>query len=125
MTAWPRNFETVEQWQKKQMSMNNIFASIPERIQEELFEDLLKTDHIRIERILSRGQTSPAKGWYDQAENEWVMVLEGSGVIQFKDGREITLNKGDFCHIPAHERHRVAWTDPGRVTVWLAVFFNG
>ena len=106
------------------MSVNNIFASIPERIREELFEDLLKKEHIRIERILSQGQTSPAEGRYDQAEHEWVMVIEGSGVLQFEDGREITLNKGDFHHIPAHDRHRVAWTDPDRVTVWLAVFYN-
>lgn len=107
------------------MSVNNIFASIPERIQEEMIEDLLKTGRIRIERILSQGQTSPAEGWYDQTEHEWVMVLEGSGVLLFEDGRKITLNKGDFYHIPAHERHRVTWTDPDRITVWLAVFFNG
>jgi cupin 2 domain-containing protein len=106
------------------MNLNNIFTSIPENIQEEMFEDLLKTDQIRIERILSKGQSSPAEGWYDQAEHEWVMVLEGSGVLLFEDGRKITLNKGDFYHIPAHVRHRVAWTDPDRVTVWLAVFYN-
>lgn len=107
------------------MSVTNIFSSIPEPIQEEIFEDLLKTDHVRIERILSQGQSSPAKGWYDQAEHEWVMVLEGSGVLLFEDGREITLNKGDFYNIPAHVRHRVAWTDPDRITVWLAVFYSG
>jgi cupin 2 domain-containing protein len=106
------------------MNLNNIFTSIPENIQEEMFEDLLKTDQIRIERILSKGQSSPAEGWYDQAEHEWVMVLEGSGVLLFEDGRKITLNKGDFYHIPAHVRHRVAWTDPDRVTVWLAVFYD-
>ncbi len=67
---------------EKKMSKNNIFASIPEHIQEEIFEDLHKTDQIRIERILSRGQTSPAQGWYDQADHEWVIVLEGSSVLQ-------------------------------------------
>jgi cupin 2 domain-containing protein len=121
ISDWKNEFRN---W-KKQMRVNNIFASIPERIPEEMFEDLLKTDHIRIERILSQGQTSPAEGWYDQAEHEWVLVLEGSGILQFEDGKEITLNKGDFYHIAPHVRHRVGWTDPDRVTVWLAVFFNG
>lgn len=104
--------------------MKNIFSSIPEPIREEVFEDLLKTDSIRIERILSRGQSSPPQGWYDQGEHEWVIVLEGSGILLFEDGREITLNSGDYLHIPAHVRHRVAWTDPDRVTVWLAVFYS-
>jgi cupin 2 domain-containing protein len=109
---------------EKRLRVKNIFSSIPEPIQEEIFEDLLKTDSIRIERILSRGQSSPAQGWFDQAENEWVIVLEGSGILLFEDGREITLTRGDYLHIPAHVRHRVTWTDPDRVTVWLAVFYS-
>jgi cupin 2 domain-containing protein len=53
-----------------------------------------------------------------------VVVLEGSGIIAFEDGREITLGRGDCINIPAHVRHRVKWTDPDRVTVWLAVFYD-
>ncbi len=104
--------------------VKNLFSAIPESIREEICEDLLRTENIRIERILSKGQSSPAQGWYDQAEHEWVMVLEGSGIVSFEDGREITLTRGDCIHIPAHVRHRVIWTDPDRVTVWLAVFYN-
>ncbi len=61
--------------------MKNIFASIPDAIKEELFDDLLKSGNIRIERIISKGQSSPAQGWYNQAEHEWVAVLEGSDII--------------------------------------------
>ena len=61
--------------------MKNIFASIPDAFEEELLDDLLKSGNIRIERILSKGQSSPAQGWYDQSEHEWVVVLEGSGII--------------------------------------------
>ncbi len=104
--------------------MKNIFAFIPDAFEEELFDDLLKSGNIRIERILSKGQSSPAQGWYDQSEHEWVVVLEGSGIIAFEDGREITLGRGDCINIPAHVRHRVKWTDPDRVTVWLAVFYD-
>jgi cupin 2 domain-containing protein len=103
---------------------NNLFASIPAKLDAEVFSELLHDKHIRIERIVSKGHTSPASGWYDQEENEWVLVLEGAGTILFADGRQVTLNKGDFLHIPAHEKHKVAWTDPDRLTIWLAVYYD-
>ena len=31
------------------------------------------------------------------------------------------MRPGDYVHIRAHVRHRVAWTDPNRETVWLAL----
>jgi cupin 2 domain-containing protein len=79
---------------------------------------------VRIERIVSSGQTSPESGWYDQNENEWVIVLEGFGTIQFEDGSEITLKKGDFVNIPAHTKHKVSETDKNNITIWLAVFYK-
>uniref|UniRef100_UPI00405705BD cupin domain-containing protein n=1 Tax=Candidatus Electronema sp. TaxID=2698783 RepID=UPI00405705BD len=91
---------------------------------EELFAELLRDKNIRIERIVSKGHMSPTLGWYDQEDNEWVLVLEGAGTILFEDGRLVTLNKGDFLHIPAHEKHKVAWTDPDRLTIWLAVHYS-
>lgn len=104
--------------------MKNIFDSIPSEINEEIFEDLVKGENVRIERILSKGQVSPENGWYDQDENEWVIVLEGTGIVAFEDGREIKLEKGDFINIPRHQKHKVLWTDPENVTVWLAVFYT-
>jgi cupin 2 domain-containing protein len=101
----------------------NIFASLPAEQQKELFNVLLQNKNIRIERIVSKGHTSPASGWYDQEDNEWVLVLEGAGRILFEDGREVTMRQGDYLHIPAHEKHKVAWTDPDRVTIWLAVHY--
>lgn len=105
-------------------SMDNIFSTIPENPGKELFDQVLQHGSVRIERIISKGHTSPDEGWYDQRENEWVMVLEGSGSIQFEDGREVTLGKGDYLNIPCHARHRVSWTDPDQLTVWLAVFYT-
>ena len=108
--------------------MGNLFDAIPDTVQEERFEDLLDRPGIRIERILSQGQSSPKTGqktdWYDQAEHEWVLVLAGSGVIAFEDGREIALNEGDYLNIPAGVRHRVKWTDPENITIWLAIFYR-
>jgi len=104
--------------------MNNLFSDLPETLEDEQFVDLLQRPGLRIERILSKGHSSPETGWYDQEEHEWVLVLEGSGCLQFEDGRELTLNKGDHINIPAHCRHRVIWTDPQQITIWLAVFYQ-
>ncbi len=104
--------------------MKNLFSSIPGSLENEMFEALLKHDNVRIERILSKGQSSPAEGWYDQVEHEWVAVLEGCGVVSFEDGSEIKLSKGDYLNIPAHVKHRVKWTDPDRITIWLAIFYK-
>ncbi len=105
--------------------LSNIFIPLPSGIEQESFGELLRDKNIRIERIVSKGHTSPASGWYDQEESEWVLVLEGAGTILFADGRQVRLNKGDFLHIPTHEKHKVVWTDPDRLTIWLAVHYSG
>jgi cupin 2 domain-containing protein len=102
----------------------NIFDGLPADVPNEMFEDILRTPLVRIERIISKGAASPETGWYDQDENEWVLVLEGSGSILFEDGRQLVLSKGDYLHIPAHARHKVLWTDKDGLTIWLAVFYR-
>ncbi|MGF1755137.1 cupin domain-containing protein [Vibrio makurazakiensis] len=101
----------------------NLLSDIPSQLPDEIFEDLVATPNVRIERILSKGHSSPEQGWYDQSENEWVMVLQGTGTLVFEDGRQIVLNTGDYINIPAHDKHKVASTDEEQVTVWLAVFY--
>ena len=103
--------------------MSNLLTSIPDNIDHEKIEELLDQPNVKIERILSKGQTSPEVGWYDQDENEWVVVLQGSGEITFEDGDKVQLESGDYINIPAHRKHKVSWTDPDNVTVWLAVFY--
>ncbi len=102
----------------------NIFDAIPDDLAEEQVTDILCDERVRIKRILSKGHTAPTEGWFDQEDNEWVMVLEGASMILFEDGTEHQLDKGDYLYIPAHTKHRVVWTDPDRVTVWLAVHFD-
>ena len=104
--------------------MDNIFSPLPENIGKEVFDELVHHQNVRIERIISKGHTSPDDGWYDQSENEWLIVLEGSGAILFEDGNEVNLNKGDYLNIPSHSKHKVTWTDPDNVTIWLAVFYK-
>jgi len=90
----------------------------------EIFEDILKKDNIRIERILSSGQTSPETGWYDQEEHEFVLLLQGKAVIEFEDQEQIELNAGEYLNIPAHKKHRVAYTSKDPVCIWIAVFYR-
>jgi cupin 2 domain-containing protein len=101
--------------------MTNLFASVAATADEEIFSDLLERPGVRIERIVSTGQSSPEGSWYDQAWDEWVVLLAGSAGLVIEGEAEITLNPGDYVFLPAHMRHRVAWTDADRPTVWLAV----
>ena len=104
--------------------MGNIYSELPLQLENELFEELIRAENVRIERIISKGHTSPEQGWYDQIENEWVVILEGAGVVLFEDGAEVTLRRGDYINIPSHARHKVTWTDPDVLTVWLAIFYS-
>lgn len=103
------------------MTPRNIFADLPESAAAEEFRDLLRRDAFRLERISSRGH---ATDWMEQDEAEWVLLLEGAARLEFADGRAVSLRRGDFLDIPAGCRHRVAWTDPARSTVWLALHYR-
>jgi cupin 2 domain-containing protein len=99
----------------------NLLSNLPTDLPEELTTILQKGNGVRIERIVSTGHKSPEGFWYDQPENEWVMVLQGSARLQFED-RVVEMLPGDSINIPAHQKHRVEWTTPDEPTVWLAVF---
>jgi len=107
-------------------SIKNLFCGIPESIKDELIETVLKTSCFRIERIVSRDHSSPPGFWYDQDENEWVILLKGSAGMRFEDQEDVfVMNPGDYLYIDRHRRHRVEWTEPDCETVWLAVHYNG
>jgi cupin 2 domain-containing protein len=102
----------------------NLFADLPDQHPEELFQTLVQTPDVRIERIISRGQCTPAGQWYDQDTDEWVLLLQGAASLRIEREEELLqLKPGDAVLLPAHERHRVEWTDPDQNTIWLAVHF--
>lgn len=103
--------------------IKNIFDVIPEKFDAEIATRLIDNERVKIERIVSRGHSSPEASWYDQNENEWVMLLQGAATLAFADDTSITLQAGDFVNIPAHKKHRVAWTTPEIETIWLAVHY--
>ncbi|MDJ0535792.1 MAG: cupin domain-containing protein [Xenococcaceae cyanobacterium MO_207.B15] len=106
------------------LSMTNIFdlpSSLPNK---ELFESIVSTDNILIERIISTGQTTPPEEWYDQAKDEWVILLQGEAILSYADGSQIKLTAGDYLFIPAHQKHRVEYTSSEPPCIWLAVHGN-
>ncbi|RJQ78095.1 MAG: cupin domain-containing protein [Desulfobacteraceae bacterium] len=102
----------------------NLFEQIAEASQES-FHTLWENACVKIERIVSRGHSSPEEFWYDQAWDEWVLLLKGSAGLAFEGRQEVFLAPGDCLLIPAGVKHRVAWTDAGAETIWLAVHVYG
>jgi len=107
------------------ITKKDLFADIPDNLKDELIETILQTSNFRIERIVSRGHSSPEGFWYDQNDNELVILLKGNAVLLFDNqSQPIKMNPGDYLHIEKHVRHRVEWTDPEQETIWLAVYYN-
>ena len=103
----------------------NVLRGLPDARHSEVSEVLAAASGMRIERIVSHGQASPPGFWYDQAEAEWVLLLEGAARLRFADeAADRLLGPGDHVAIAPHRRHRIEWTDPERPTVWLAVFYG-
>ncbi len=104
------------------MDKKNLFGNILIDKDNEQFYEILKSENVRIETIVSNGQKSEKDFWYDQDENEFVMLLEGSATLEFKD-KKVEMIKGDYINIPKHCKHRVSQTSKTESTIWLAVFY--
>ena len=108
------------------VTQGNIHAGIAHDMAAEQFTELLSCPHVKIERIVSRGQASLPDVWYDQDWAEWVIVLAGrAGLLIENEAAPRHLGPGDYVVLPPHVRHRVAWTDAAQPTVWLAVHYPG
>jgi cupin 2 domain-containing protein len=127
------------------LSHGSLFDDLPPPGAPEHFAALAAGAGTRIERIVSRGHSSPPGFWYDQEENELVLLISGEAELEFDPpelasertphgprtsrsrpalpGR-IHLETGEWLVIPAHARHRVTWTLPEQETIWLAVFYR-
>ena len=110
------------------MSLNSNLLRTPSLefpLLEEATEVLASGQDVRIERIVSTGQSSPDGFWYDSDQWEWVAVLSGEGKLRFEEEPDfLHLKAGDHITIAPHKRHRVEWTSPTEPTIWLAVYFT-
>lgn len=94
-------------------------------IADELFDGLVETRAVRIERIVSMGQVTPEDAWYDQGRDEFVLLVAGAARLRIDgEAQDRELAPGDWLLLPAHCRHRVTWTQAEPPTIWLAVHFD-
>ena len=104
--------------------MSNLLDDLPATAEvAERFEDLLARPGVRIERIVSSGQSTPPGEWMEQAWDEWVLLVSGRAGLTLEGEAPLSLSPGDHLLIPAHRRHRVDFTETP--TVWLAVHLDG
>ena len=99
----------------------NLLSDLDASATEEVTTLLLRRDDVVIERIVSTGQSSPPGYWYDQAHDEWVLLVAGAATLEIDGSEARRLTPGDYIFLPAHCRHRVTETAAGEPTVWLAV----
>ena len=103
--------------------LNNIFSKIPTDLKDEVFEEIIKSNSIKIERIISKGHSTPKSQWYNQDRDEWVILLKGKARLEFENNHYEELVEGDYINIPKHKLHRVSWTIPNQETIWLAIHY--
>jgi cupin 2 domain-containing protein len=107
------------------MITGSLFANVPHQLPDEQVEELLSATNVRIERIVSIGHATAPDEWYDQVRAEWVLLVAGTAGLIFEGETEpVLLDPGSYVHIPAHVRHRVAWTDGSVPTIWLAIHYQ-
>ncbi|HWK36065.1 cupin domain-containing protein [Sphingomonas sp.] len=99
----------------------NLYADLPAAMPEEAFTELLARPGIRIERIVSRGQVTPADAPMVQDHDEWVLLLGGTAGLRIEDAPDIELVPGDCVMITRGRRHWVTHTSAEPPTLWLAI----
>lgn len=104
------------------MKRGSVCAALADAVKRERFQTLLRARGVKIERIVSRGQSTPAGKWLKARKGEWVVLLKGAAVLRFKrGGRIVRMKPGDYVSIAAGEAHRVERTATDTPTIWLAV----
>lgn len=102
--------------------IKNLYDEIPVFIEKEIVETIISSGKVRVERIISDNHSSPENFWYDQSENEFVLLLKGNAVIEFENYEQEML-PGDYIIIEAHKKHRVKSTSKNEKTIWLTLFY--
>jgi cupin 2 domain-containing protein len=105
-----------------QLAMN-FFDNVPARADAEIFTEVLARNDLRIERIVSTGQFTPADKPHRQGHDEWVLLLAGSAGLRIEGEGEHNLRSGDHVLIAANRAHWVTWTAKDEPTIWLAIHF--
>jgi cupin 2 domain-containing protein len=108
------------------LAQGSLWQNLPTQPRaEEMFDALVERSGLRVERIVSTGQTTPEGEWYDQERDEFVLVVAGAARLRIEgEAEDRALDEGDWIVLPAHCRHRVTWTREDPPTIWLAIHFD-
>ena len=107
--------------------MNSLYADLPAGAGEpaEEFVGLLARPSLKIERIVSAGQASPADFGTTSQVTSWCFCSGGEAKLAFEgEPAARVLKPGDFVDAAPHRRHQVEWTHPCTPTVWPAVHYG-
>jgi cupin 2 domain-containing protein len=86
------------------------FDDVPAHAESEIFTAVPLREEIRVEQIVSTGQSTPADDPHRQGHDEWVLLLAGSAGLRIEGEGARTLRPGDHVLIAAHRAHWVTWT---------------
>lgn len=92
----------------------------------EIFENIINTKdlkNLKIERIISKGQISEKDFWYNQEENELVILLEGNAILEIENQGELKLTKGDYLILNKNVKHKINYTSKIPECIWLAIHY--
>lgn len=129
---------------RKKKKKINIFDLKDLSVNEEIIKILFKNENVKIEKIISTGQTTD---WQESNKNEFVILIQGNAEIEYYDNRmcedknfktnenimknlkntndmKLQLGKGDIILIKKGERHRVSYTSKNPCCVWICIFFD-
>ncbi len=97
----------------------NIFdiGNLP--LTEEIVEILSENEDVKIERIISAGQTTD---WMSDTRKEFVILVQGRATIQFENGK-VDMSDGDTLLIEAKRRHKVSYTSRDPHCIWICIYF--
>ena len=100
----------------------NLF-NIPDHAPEEVVNVFVKTQNVKIERIVSYGQITPKKTPYVQDQNELVFVIQGSATLKIET-EIISLKAGNSVLIPKGCKHWVTSTSSKPPVIWLCIHYS-
>ncbi len=106
------------------LNVKNIYNCNNVNLDTEYLENILVNKNFRLERIISFGHITPSNFWYDQDEDEFVLLLKGYAKILLENEEIIELKEGDYIIIPKHLKHKVIYTDTENKTFWLTCYFK-
>jgi hypothetical protein len=81
------------------VTAGSLFVDVPDRLDAERFDQLLAVGTVRIERIVSTDQTTPSGEWFDQAWDEWGLLVSGAADILLANKTPRALKPGDYLFI--------------------------